>query len=523
LADDGTTEAEKFDFATALMGLDPTNEQACRYILAAYGRRGDVAGATRVYGQLAEILARDHGVKPSSRTQQLIETIHGGSSKTDDDAAPAAPRRSSTAERARNGGSSDDLHLREADKRRRQETIAIYLDRFENHGVAQDRAYLVSGFRHELAACLVNFREWRVIESPLGAAASRSFAEATAYRLDGTAYQDGEVIKIVLTLLDAAQAAYVWSENFDLGLDNWFSTQQRLIRRLTSTLNVHLSAERLKRIASQPNVALTTYDSWLRAQALLGTFESENWQKARETLHEAKRASPTFSPLYSSSAQMGNIESLVFPGILMTPARIQRNIAEAKRAVQLDALDSRAHLCLSWAYALSFNFEAAAPHMRNAMELNNNDPWTVISGGALWAYAGDMDRARSLLNEAAAGVAAFGAKEWLYCAHIRYLSGDYQGALEAFEQAGEFPKTIVAWKAASAALSGRVDEAVGLGRRFLEAVRADWHGDVPASDAAIMRWLLQAQPRGRSEHWRRLPEGLAMAALPVDGAEFRTG
>ena len=37
-------------------------------------------------------------------------------------------------------------------------------------------------------------------------------------------------------------------QNFRLGLGNWFETQQRIIRRIATSLNVQLSTERLMRL-----------------------------------------------------------------------------------------------------------------------------------------------------------------------------------------------------------------------------------------------------------------------------------
>ena len=46
----------------------------------------------------------------------------------------------------------------------------------------------------------------------------------------------------------------MWSESFELTLKRWFEAQQRIIRRLTSSLNVQLSTERFMRHAAEPDV-----------------------------------------------------------------------------------------------------------------------------------------------------------------------------------------------------------------------------------------------------------------------------
>ena len=70
------------------------------------------------------------------------------------------------------------------------------------HGVDSDRAHLVQGFRLHLAASLVRFREWSVIDRPVPAAALSVTDAAPRYCLETTAYQAGDEINMVMVLRD---------------------------------------------------------------------------------------------------------------------------------------------------------------------------------------------------------------------------------------------------------------------------------------------------------------------------------
>ena len=137
------------------------------------------------------------------------------------------------------------------------------------HGVDEDHSHLVQGFSQHLAACLVRFREWSVVDRPPAARrASGARSTAPQYCIETTAYQAGAEINIVMVLRDDTTGIYVWSESFRLGLGNWFETQQRIIRRIATSLNVQLSTERLMRLAGEPDVSLDLHDRWLRGQNL---------------------------------------------------------------------------------------------------------------------------------------------------------------------------------------------------------------------------------------------------------------
>ena len=260
---------------------------------------------------------------------------------------------------------------------------------FAMHGVDEDHSHLVQGFSQHLAACLVRFREWSVVDRPPAAVVLPASGTAPQYCIETTAYQAGAEINIVMVLRDDTTGIYVWSESFRLGLGNWFETQQRIIRRIATSLNVQLSTERLMRLAGEPDVSLDLHDRWLRGQNLMSKFDPESWQRAVAIFRDAIRENPGFSPCYSSLVQMNNIEHFVHPGLFRDLEKARATLELAKTAVQLDPVDSRAHLCCGWSYMMALREAEAAPHMQLACELNDNDPWTLLSSAH---YALSADR-----------------------------------------------------------------------------------------------------------------------------------
>ena len=164
---------------------------------------------------------------------------------------------------------------------------------------------------------------------------------APQYCVETTAYQAGTEINMVMVLRDEVTGIYVWSESLRLNLDNWFETQQRIIRRIASSLSVQLSAERLMRLAGEPDVSLDVHDRWLRGQSLHFKYDAESWQRAVTIFRDTIRENPTFSPCYSSLVQMNNNEHFVHPGLFRDLDKAKATLELAKRAVQLDPVDSQ--------------------------------------------------------------------------------------------------------------------------------------------------------------------------------------
>ena len=477
---------------------------------------GDLIGALRVYKSLWDLLDVEYGMEPSSETQDLVARIKLG----EFDRLPA-PKPSASGEAGAPRAMSSDIPVAAArgEPAPWRARIALLLSPFEMNGVAADKAHLVIGFRHHLAACLVRFREWSVIDNNARSTVNiQAGISATArYSLDATAYQAGRIINMVLTLRDDMRGQFVWSESFELKLESWFEAQQRVIRRLTSSLNVQLSTERLRKISFAPDVSLDIYDRWLRGQALLASFDPESWKRASEIFDAATRESPHFSPIHSSVVQMANSEHFAHPGKFRRLEAAQTVVARAKKAVELDPMDSRAHLCLGWSHAFASEYDQAGVHMELARELNPNDPGTLSSAAGFWAFSGETDKGLALAREAIALSISPALVHWTYYAMVLFLSGEYGEAVEAIDHTADAVLSLLAWRTAALYHLGRVGEALAEGRRFTNRVRSRWFGNEPPTDAAIARWLLHIHPIRWPLQWERLRDGLSGASIPTTG------
>ena len=503
------------DVAAAIVNLDPTHEEASCHLMQVHAEQGDVAGALRIYKALWDLLDEDYGMEPSAATQDLVANIKLGVferpfAKADRDAADRRKSRPTT-------GSIDQTILPAVTDIKPPAKTCLVLPPFAMHGIDSDHAHLVQGFHQHLAASLVRFREWSVVDRPPVPVALPASDSAPQYRIETTAYQAGTEINLVMVLRDDTTGIYVWSEGLRLGLDNWFETQQRIIRRIASTLNVQLSAERLMRLAGEPDVSLDVHDRWLRGQSLLSRFDAESWHRAVAIFRDAIRENPTFSPCYSSLVQMNNIEHIVHPGFFRDLGKARRTLELAKTAVQLDPVDSRAHLCCGWSYVTALRESEAAPHMDLACELNDNDPWTLLSSAHYCAFCGSIEQARLRAEQSFALSPAPSYLEWGYHGIIRVLCGDYAGALEAIDRAEGVIKTLPAWRAAALFHLGEQFKAKEQAQRFLNVTRSFWVGSDAPSDDAITRWLLQAHPISIRSRWEVLRHGLRGAGLPVEG------
>jgi DNA-binding SARP family transcriptional activator/TolB-like protein len=525
--DEGLTSARvpadaKKRIAAAIVNLDPTHEYACRYLMRAHAEEGDVGAALRIYKALWDLLDRDYAMEPSAATEELVANIKlGVLERTPADRAASAAN-DEFAVRMVRGTALQPLAPISPPINASARTRLV-LRPFAMHGVDEDRSHLVQGFSQHLAACLVRFREWSVVDRPPAAVVLPASGTAPQYCIETTAYQAGAEINIVMVLRDDTTGIYVWSESFRLGLGNWFETQQRIIRRIATSLNVQLSTERLMRLAGEPDVSLDLHDRWLRGQNLMSKFDPESWRRAVAIFRDAIRDNPGFSPCYSSLVQMNNIEHFVHPGLFRDLEKARATLELAKTAVQLDPVDSRAHLCCGWSYMMALREAEAAPHMQLACELNDNDPWTLLSSAHYDAFCGSIEQARLRAEQSLALSPAPSYIEWAYHCTIRFLGGDYAGALEACDRANNAVRILPAWRAAALFYLGEPEQAREEAQRFVNGLRSFWVGSSVPTDEAVVRWVMQAHPISVNERWEALRQGMRGAGLPVEGVVQRLG
>ena len=78
LSNDRLEDTIKMEVAEAILNLDPTHEETCRYLMRARMGTGDIAGALRVYKSLWDLLGDEYDMEPSAETLELVAEIKSG-------------------------------------------------------------------------------------------------------------------------------------------------------------------------------------------------------------------------------------------------------------------------------------------------------------------------------------------------------------------------------------------------------------------------------------------------------------
>ena len=452
--------------AEALLRSDPTHEGACRAAMQAHLELGDTAQAMRLYERLWQVLDEELDVEPSEKTQGLYVAIKQGHARPAVGGSPTA---------------QTELLA----------PIAIVVEPAQTRLLDPDFEYFGQIFRDEMIAALSRFRDWLVVD---GAEGSTSPPAYRAYSLRIMLHGREDSITVGLRLVETSSGQCIWAERYAVTLDTMTSLHRTALRNLAVALNVHLSGPRLQSAREAQGPSGRKYELWMQAQALCLEWRAEADARAEAILRELIAAHPTFAQAMVALAQIINARPIVFPGKRHRRELLAESLALTARAVTLDPLDSRSHLCRSWSHAIAGAHSAALSHLDLSLDLNETDPWTVISAALGFAFAGEIDRARSLVRQAQAFGMRHSRAAQGYIATASYLTGDYETSMAAAEVAGDAIINLPAWQAASAMQLGDREGAALAMTRFLELTRSGWFGETEATDTAILDWLIGCFP-----------------------------
>jgi DNA-binding SARP family transcriptional activator/TolB-like protein len=508
------------DIAFAILNLDQTHEEACRYLIRAHVEDGEIGSALKVYKNLWDLLDADYDVEPTQQTQDLIAEIKAALPFSGAPSMPAepphAPATGAPDVIEPPAGPSPGVNV-DPQLAAREARLILSVGPFVLSGSDPKRDYLAQGFRRELIACFVRFREWHIRDFTSPPADAPLQSPKDEFILDASGFETRKALHLVLTLRDGTTGTYLWSESLTLTLENWHQAQQNLVRRIASALNVHVSAERLSRIMSRQVADLKAYDIWLFGQATLLGFDPQRWNNAADLFRQVVQLMPDFAPAFSSLAQLNNSYHIVKPGTPRDAHRTMQALAYAQEAVRLDPLDSRSQLCLGWSHAMAKHYEQAMIYIPLAHGLNDNDPWTLVSAANCYAFCGHDKEAAEIVDTMLQRKASIVPLQWAYHTAVRFMIGDYEGCVAAADFAGDLNSNVPGWKAAALHHLGRTEQATAELEHFFTVVRSRWSVPEPATPAAMTRWFLHLFPIAMPESWERLRAGIAGAGAPTEG------
>jgi len=378
--DSGLEWSSREEAAEVLVQVEPMNESACRVLIEAAARRGDIGTALTRYERLYKALDEEMGMEPTPATQDLIVRVKLGAV-----------------------GSMEAAVERRAFGRLGAGEPVIAIFPFRSPLLDESQTRLGDLVAEELICSVFALREIGVISS----ASIRSVLTPDAdvqtvanqlnadYYLIGTISQSREAFRLSAQLVRTPGGLVVWADTVELGPCDLPAVQSKIARMITWQIVPSLRNTEL-RIASAYEIQhLTAYQLILRAQEATYRLDPASFREAELLIGLAVEREPRFAAAHIAKADWLSLR--VGQGWSSDPSRDTNDlVGSVQTALRLGGMNGRALALLGHNRAIYARaYDDALSLMAQAVDLAPNDAETLMWSSPTYAYTGDNEKAIS--------------------------------------------------------------------------------------------------------------------------------
>jgi serine/threonine-protein kinase len=265
--------------------------------------------------------------------------------------------------------------------------------------------YFSDGLSEELIAALAQISGLKVI----GRSSSFRFKDrkeepkmigqklGVSTLLDGTVRKQGDRVRIVAALVNAADGIQLWTRTFDRQLKDIFAVQQEIAEAVAEALKVKLfgAQENPSQIATN-NVQ--AHNAYLQGNFYWFRGNIEDYRKAITYFDQATALDPDYALAYAQRAEAWTIlGDLTGQRTTAYP----RARSDAEKAVAIAPTLAEAHAALGWVRAFTeWKFAEGLSELHRAKELSPTNPTANDLLARVIVYTGRIDEAERQAREA---------------------------------------------------------------------------------------------------------------------------
>jgi len=314
---------------------------------------------------------------------------------------------------------------------------------FKNLSNDDEQEYFCEGFSEDLLSMLSRFNKLVVISSHASFAyreKSKSFKEigkelGVRYIIHGSVRKLGPKMRINANLVSTENENSIWSNNFDLSVDEIFDVQDEIAEQIVSTIVGRVEADHLNAIKTKRPENMDAYDLILKGleYAKKGNVIKENTENAVKLFEQAIEVEPSYARAHAwracSLSNLADWEENPDPDMFASA------IESANLALELDPNEPEVHRIMG-SIKLWFerDYDMGKYHFEKARELCPSDVFIICRYATMLIYFGEFEKALGELERAMrldpfSHDLLFGAE-----ALCHYWLGNYDKAITSFKK-----------------------------------------------------------------------------------------
>ena len=236
--------------------------------------------------------------------------------------------------------------------------------------------YFADGLTEEMISALSEVKGLRVIartsvnhykETPKTVAQIGNEL-GVAFVLEGSVRKAGNKVRVGAQLIEVESQEHIWSNQYDRNLNDIFSIQSDIAKKVADSLEVTLLSGERARIERKDTESTVAYVAYLKGRTLLHDRSEKAIKGAKEQFELAVREDERYAKAYSGLADI----YMILGDYLFSP--LPTSLEEAKKhlekALELDPNLAEARASLANYLMYDYDFVGSENEFRRAIELN---------------------------------------------------------------------------------------------------------------------------------------------------------
>ena len=267
--------------------------------------------------------------------------------------------------------------------------------------------YFSDGLSEELIAALAQVKGLKVI----GRSSSFRFKNkkedsktigeklGVSTLLEGTVRKQGDQVRIVAELVNAADGTELWSRTFDRELKDIFAVQAEIAEAVATSLELTVLSAQDKPANNAATKSVEAHNAYLQGHFYFERGNLEDYRKAVGFFEQATRLDPDYALAYAERS-----EAWAWIGDLSSEKQKEAWAAagsDAEKAVAVDPALAEAHAALGWVrFFIEWRFAEGLAELTRAQQLS---PWNATANDLMArvvVYLGQFQEAEKLARQA---------------------------------------------------------------------------------------------------------------------------
>jgi TolB-like protein len=339
---------------------------------------------------------------------------------------------------------------------------------FDNLGGSAESDYFSYGMTEDIIRLLARNR-WLTVISRHSTIAFKGRAVdvrevgevlAVRYVLVGSVRKTRDAVRITAELVRAADGIQLWSETYDLQLEDIFDIQEEMARQIAATIEPELSRVEQQLAARKPPDNLDAWDCYQRGLWHFWAFTAPGFDQAEALYRRAIEIDPGFARAHGALGYV-NVQRALYDVPGDRQAHLEAALQHARTSVAHDDRDSFCRCVLGRALCLLRRNGEASDELELAMELNPSFAQAFFAQGFNLLWTSRAIEAEALLDRATM-LSPHDSHLWSFH-HVRswvhFSLGEYDMAAEFARRATRQPNvTYRAFATLAAALGNLGDK-----------------------------------------------------------------